>query len=417
MCPSLPRYHLKYTSRRLGHDGGLWCRASVFAVLVAVAPLAMASAQEADNRPRFALSPDDPQDSHGGAVPQAQPAPQGNAPKVLRADQKIPPKKGEVVNDFVGTEEQIENAQDVGAITVDNAAVATGFEGQLTHSGAQVDMSNLVVLPDGRIVPIDQVPPRDELAFQATMSSLTPLRPDQIDTLRRKVDDVDRSASQPLKAERPKVSSINISLAPGGKPPVINTGLGRVTALSFYDITGAPYPVSAVVIGNPTQFKVEAPIPEGNLVTISPLENYAQGNMAITLANQPVPIMVKLEAGRDVIDYRLDMRVAARGPQAPAPLQFVDGAPNTADPVMSAFIDGLPPEGATPLQVDGAGVSVWRLRGQMYVRTNMTLVSPAWTSSAAGAGGLRVYTVPDVPVLLASDEGRLVTLKVTEPES
>ncbi len=193
--------------------------------------------------------------------------------------------------------------------------------------------------------------------------------------------------------------------------------MGRVTALSFYDVTGAPYPVSAVVIGNPTQFKVEAPIPEGNLVTISPLTTYAQGNMAITLVSQPVPILVKLEAGQDVIDYRLDMRVGARGPQAPAPLQFVDGAPNVADPVMSAFIDGLPPEGATALTVDGAGVSAWRLKGQMYVRTSMTLLSPAWTNSAAGAGGLKVYAVPEVPILLASDEGRLVTLKVTGPES
>lgn len=380
-----------------------------------------------DGRPRFTLSPDENVPNQPSAQQQVpgvvSPVPQvkgaGTAqlapipePQVLRAAPKQIPKNA--VNSFSGTPDEIQNAKDVNAKTVDNAVTATGFEGQ---KGATIDMSNLVVLPDGRIVPIDQVPPRDELAFQSTISNLTPLRPDQIETIRRKVDEVDRSAVTPLQPEHANVASMNISLAPGGRPPVIHTGMGRVTALSFYDITGSPYPVSAVVIGNPTQFKVEAPIPEGNLVTISPLTKYAEGNMAITLVNQPVPIMVKLEAGDKLIDYRLDMRVAARGPQAPAPLQFVDGAPNSSDPVMSAFIDGLPPEGAVQLKVEGQGAAAWRLKGQVYVRTNMTLVSPAWTSTAAGAGGLRVYAIPDVPVLLASDEGRLVTLKVTGPES
>jgi len=403
---------------RLSFSG--WRFAALFCGMFLAGYSSCADAQQVDNRPRLSFSNDEQSAPAARNVAQPTVGANPNAPsgaaespvnQLFAAPRVVDPK---AVNNFSGTEDEAQRAKDIGATTVQNAPVATGLD---VPQGAQIDMSNLVVLPDGRIVPIDQVPPRDELAFQSAVSTLAPLRPDQIETIRRKVDDVDRSSVEPLKPEKPNVSSINISLAPGGRPPVIRTGIGRVTALSFYDITGSPYPVSAVVIGNPTQFKVEAPIPEGNLVTISPLTTYAQGNMAITLVNQPVPIMVKLEAGQDVIDYRLDMRVAARGPQAPAALQFVDGAPNVADPIMSAFIDGLPPEGATALTVDGSGVSVWRLKGQMYVRTSMTLLSPAWTNSAAGAGGLKVYAVPEVPILLTSDEGRLVTLKVTGPES
>jgi len=304
----------------------------------------------------------------------------------------------------------------IGPVPVGQAATATGFD-TAPQQGAQIDMSNYAVLPDGRIVPIDQIPSRDEMAFDTVLGNLLPLKPDQIRELRRQIDITDRAAADPVRPEQPSVSSLDISLAPGGAPPQIRTASGRVTALSFYDVTGAPYPVSAVVVGNPNLFQVEAPIPEGNLVTVTPLAEYAEGNMAITLLNQPVPILVKLIAGSEIVDYRLDMRVAARGPLAASPVQLVDGSPGIGGPVISAFLDGLPPEGAEAVGLDKPGISGWRFNDALYLRTRMTLLSPAWTNSAAGAGGLKVYVVPDVPVFLASDDGRLVSVRVIDQES
>ena len=298
-------------------------------------------------------------------------------------------------------------------VPLGQASVATGA----APGVATVDMSELAVLPDGRIVRIDEIPSSEELAFEQVLGNLLPLKPDQIRELRRQIDITDRAAADPVRPEQPSVSSMEVSLAPGGAPPQIRTGAGRVTALSFYDVTGAPYPVSAVVVGNPDRFQVDAPIPEGNLVTITPLAPYAEGNMVITLLDQPVPILVKLIAGSEVIDYRLDMRVGARGPMAAAPIQFVDSSPQVGGPVITSFLDGLPPEGAEPVSVDQPGLSAWRYGDALYLRTRMTLLSPAWSNSAAGAGGLRVYVIPDVPVILASDDGRLISVRVMDQES
>ena len=298
-------------------------------------------------------------------------------------------------------------------VPMGQASIATGA----TPGVATVDMSQLAVLPDGRIVPIDEIPSPEELAFEQVLGSLLPLKPDQIRELRRQIDVTDRAAADPVRPEQPSVSSMEVSLAPGGAPPQIRTGAGRVTALSFYDVTGAPYPVSAVVVGNPDRFQVDAPIPEGNLVTITPLAPYAEGNMVITLLDQPVPILVKLIAGSEVIDYRLDMRIGARGPMASSPIQFVDSSPQVGGPVITGFLDGLPPEGAEPVSVDQPGLSAWRYGDALYLRTRMTLLSPAWSNSAAGAGGLRVYVIPDVPVILASDDGRLISVRVMDQES
>ncbi|MEM6903053.1 MAG: DotH/IcmK family type IV secretion protein [Pseudomonadota bacterium] len=299
-------------------------------------------------------------------------------------------------------------------VGVEQAVTATGFA---EPPGPDVNFDELAVLPDGRIVPRDQIPASDELAFEQVINNLLPLNPDQIRELRRQIDITDRATADPVRPEQPSVSSMDISLAPGGQPPQIRTAASRVTALSFYDVTGAPYPVSAVVVGNPNRFQVEAPIPEGNLITITPLAAYAEGNMVITLANQPVPILVKLIAGTEVVDYRLDMRVAARGPLASSPIQFVDASPQVGGPLISGFLDGLPPEGAEPVPLDQPGLSAWRFNGALYLRTRLTLLSPAWTNSAAGASGLKVYVIPDVPVILASDDGRLVSARVVDQES
>ncbi|MEO0394160.1 MAG: DotH/IcmK family type IV secretion protein [Pseudomonadota bacterium] len=301
-------------------------------------------------------------------------------------------------------------------VPLNQAATTTGF-GAGVQPQAEIDFSQLAVLPTGQIVPIDQIPSAEELAFQQVLDGLLPLNPDQIRELRRQIDITDRAAADPVRPEQPSVSSLDVSLAPGRAPPEIRTAAGRVTALSFYDVTGAPYPVSAVVIGNPNLFQVEAPIPEGNLVTITPLAPYAEGNMVITLLDQSVPILVKLLAGTEVVDYRLDMRVGARGPLAAAPVQFVDSSPQVGGPLISSFLDGLPPDTAEPVALDQPGLSAWRLNNALYLRTRMTLLSPAWSNSAAGAGGLKVYVVPDVPVLLASDNGRLVSVRVVDQES
>ncbi len=47
--------------------------------------------------------------------------------------------------------------------------------------------------------------------------------------------------------------------------------------------------------------------------------------------------------------------------------------------------------------------SVWRLSGRIYLRTPLTLLSPAWSSSVTSGDG-DVYVLNDTPVILLSDE-------------
>ncbi|GAB5389470.1 MAG: hypothetical protein Alpg2KO_24380 [Alphaproteobacteria bacterium] len=261
----------------------------------------------------------------------------------------------------------------------------------------------------------------EEELFRDALQQLFPLNPEQIEVTlqewRKRRNAADRSLRPtPRILEQ---GSIAISLEPGSKTPNVQLAEGEVTALTFFDITGNPYPVSSVVLGNPEEFSVEAPQLGGNLITVSPLRPNAAGNLVISLVDQPVPIIVRLSAGGNVVNYRVDMRIQARGPNAPTimPEQFDPGPPITGE-VMTSLLDGVTPEGAVKQVLEGNGPArAWKLDGVLYLRTPMTLISPNPTAQATGAAGIKVYEMPETPVILASDDGKIVRIRVREPET
>lgn len=253
-----------------------------------------------------------------------------------------------------------------------------------------------------------------EEAFENALSTFLPLSPDQILQLRERLDEQQFAVSHEFIQRLPTTRSIDVSLAPGAQPPVINLQADTVTTLNFIDVTGAPWPVAATVVGNPGSFSVNAPIEGGNIVTISALGAYSRGNMAISLLDLATPIVVQFQAGNALADYRVDMRVGDRGPRADSPINFLSPPPVVGDELLSGFLDGVAPDGARSLQVAGGPARAWLFDGHLYLRTPMTLLSPAWESSATGAAGMRVYRLPETPVLLASDQGRLVNISLSE---
>jgi intracellular multiplication protein IcmK len=81
------------------------------------------------------------------------------------------------------------------------------------------------------------------------------------------------------------------------------------------------------------------------------------------------------------------------------------------------MLDGVPPAEAAPLSVSGVSpedLRAWKLGDWVYLRTRLTLVSPEWTASENGEGGLTVYQVPATPVVLLSHQGRTVSASLTE---
>lgn len=250
----------------------------------------------------------------------------------------------------------------------------------------------------------------EEAAFEEAMRAFMPMSPEQILEMRTRLDTIQNAGSRPVREQTAVSGSVDISLDPGNEPEIIRLGPDMVSALNFIDSSGEPWPVAAVVVGNPDSFSVNAPIEGGNLVTITPLSPHARGNMSISLVELPTPIVVRLESSFDAVDFRKDMRILQRGPNALPDISYLGGGLTAGDDSFASFLDGVPPEGADTVTVTGGSARAWLYNGMLYMRTTMTLLSPAWETSAMGAAGMRVYRLPETPVVLVSDNGRLLSL-------
>ena len=251
----------------------------------------------------------------------------------------------------------------------------------------------------------------DEQAFKAVKEQLFPLKPEQIIDIRREHEaqalaNVTEVGAPP----RPTATSQIVNLSPGSTPPVIRLAQGFVSSLVFLDSTGAPWPISAYDLGDPTAFNIQWD-KTSNTMMIQAQKLYTYGNLAVRLVGLNTPVMITLIPGQKAVDYRMDMRIQGIGPNAQSlPLEV--GIPASANDILLHVLDGVPPAGSSRLSVSGGDARAWLLNKKMYVRTNLTVLSPGWIGSMTSADGMHAYEMQKSPVLLVSWHGKIMQLKI-----
>ncbi len=268
--------------------------------------------------------------------------------------------------------------------------------------------------------PLSQIEAMESIrseAFDAAMTGLFPLKPEEIEGLLQRYDQTERAAQTPPYAQpKPQINVQTISLDPGVMPPSIRTAAGNVTTVNILDMTGAPWPVQDITWAG--DFEIIQPEEGGHIIRITPSSKFAIGNMVVRLLTLKTPITFSLKAERDVVDYRVDARIPEYGPFAEP--QLIDGGAQlvAGSPTLTSILDGVAPTGSTKLQVSGVDgrTTAYKLSGTTYVRTPLTLLSPGWQSSVSSADGMNVYALSDTPVLLLSDAGKFQRAKLSEKQ-
>lgn len=248
-------------------------------------------------------------------------------------------------------------------------------------------------------------------AFKDMTRSIYPLNPEQIVQLRQMQQTVEfAKASTPGTPPKPTATSQFVNLSPGSTPPVIRLAQGFVSSLVFLDSTGAPWPISAYDLGDPASFNIQWD-KTSNTIMIQALKLYNYGNLAVRLKGLNTPVMLTLIPGQKAVDYRVDLRVQGYGPNAKnMPLE--EGIPPSASEILLHVLDGVPPTGSQRLAVSGGDARAWLSNDKMYVRTNLTILSPGWLASMTSADGTHAYEMQKSPVLLVSWHGKVMQLKV-----
>ncbi|MBO1360171.1 type IV secretion protein DotH [Acetobacter sacchari] len=291
-------------------------------------------------------------------------------------------------------------------------------------------------------------PDLDRVARDQAEQEAIPLTPDEIMRLGRRLKEVDR-AQEAVQTEMatPNVRpAVQVSFQPGQQTSIIFTSKGYPTALSFVDSTGQPWPI-AWNLGSMTSnasggtncgasasggqgnagspavqtsgFYVCVPYQGSNTINIQPVSLQPRGGLLVTLKDAPKPISFLLIAGRGSYDDNLTIRVAGEGPNAKVRVDTRPGAPGTGEPYLNAMLSGIAPAAATPMSVEGVSpdeVRAWKIGNEMYLRTRLVLMTPAWDSSEHGEGGYMIYAFHETPYVLLSDSGRTVSASIREAQ-
>lgn len=298
---------------------------------------------------------------------------------------------------------------------------AKKLEPEATHSIAPDGQSVISILDGGAVKApprVQSAPPTksedeavDDLAFKGVTDQLFPLSSDEIIQLKRRYHASEfaqaTSAGIPPK---PIATSQFVNLSPGATPPVIRLSQGFVSSLVFLDSTGAPWPISAYDLGDPSAFNIQWD-KTSNTLMIQATKLYNYGNIAIRLQGLNTPVMMTLIPGQKAVDYRVDMRVQGYGPNAKT-MPTEEGIPPAASDTLLHILEGVPPSGSTRLQISGGDARGWLLKDRMFVRTNLTVLSPGWIGSMTSADGMHAYEMQKAPVLLVSWHGKVMQLKV-----
>ena len=225
--------------------------------------------------------------------------------------------------------------------------------------------------------------------------------------------------------------------APGdGAIPVIHVRKGYVTAISFTDASGAPWPIEEVLVDGrflPDAILGQAAGGEGedggsggaasHLLYLAPQARALHGNAVVKLRGLTEPLVAMLRGGGDAADFRVEVRLGLPGPNA-APASPAGAGFHAGDPVLLELLGGVAPPAAERLEVEGGDADdrAWRRRessgygGDLLLLTRAHLLSPGPWAAERGAGGRWAYRLPDVPYALVTRGGRETRLGFRERE-
>ena len=275
------------------------------------------------------------------------------------------------------------------------------------------------VSDSGSEVWTDYAAPEDDVA-RAGRAAM-PFTADQIEALGRLLRQTQQAAA--LAADPPpegRVRRVRIGAPDGGGIPAIAVRKGYVTAVSFTDATGAPWPIEEVLVDGrfvPASLgtggedgggtgRAASPV-TSHLLYLAPRARALHGNAVVKLQDLAEPLALGLRGGGAAADFRVEVRLGLPGPNA-VPDSARHAGFHAGDAVLLDLLGGVAPPGAERLAVDGGSPDdrAWRRDGDLLLVTDADLLSPGPWAAERGAGGRWAYRMPDVPYALVTRGGR-----------
>ncbi|WP_454740387.1 DotH/IcmK family type IV secretion protein [Cupriavidus necator] len=216
------------------------------------------------------------------------------------------------------------------------------------------------------------------------------------------------AATAPAKnTAKPIASRFVVDLSPGATPPVVRIFRGQGATVSFLDSSGNPWPIEKARNFYEQAMTVTQLGP--HVVTVESNSDHASGSVTVLLKGLATPLTFTVVPSQSEIDYRADLIVPGRSPDAPARLAGGLGRVGIAERGLENYLYGQTPDGARRLEVQDLPLALaWQdPSGRLILRTQAMVASPGPYQVLPSSDGTTVYELPAVPVLRVSVDGQI----------
>lgn len=257
-----------------------------------------------------------------------------------------------------------------------------------------------------------------------------PLSEDHVRDIKKNIDEWKRKQNSQLKDPIIQNRAFSINFKPRTKPEELYFSPNYTTTLIFLDKLGNPWPLKKYVIGNAAKFQVEQ-LPPSTLI-ITPLEEYAYGNLTVMFEDKNVPAIFTIKTLGDMVDYKVEARIEELGPKSANNTSRIVSTGGTSyssaatnpyshfpDADITNLLNGEPPK----TLLDGKkgvighpGTEVYELGGKLYILTSSTtrVNSPAPLDARQSANGRKLFITMAMPFIYLTDNGELIKVQITD---
>lgn len=204
-----------------------------------------------------------------------------------------------------------------------------------------------------------------------------------------------------------------------GAPARIYLGQGIVSAISFFDKTGRPWPIEEInfdpgmlmVNSNgcgesqePRQAEQGGDRP--HVIYVMPCKYWTFANVIVKLEKVAAPLMYQIESGTDekqaFVDMAIDISVDGKSPAGRNQIAMAGAAAGakrktitesfSPDDSLDDFLNAVPPQAARQIRVSGAGeTTAWIYQGALYLKTAGVVMNPAHDAMGGPYQGAYVW--------------------------
>lgn len=255
----------------------------------------------------------------------------------------------------------------------------------------------------------------NQYSMESEMMNDIPIPPEQVLEHRKKRQELERANS--IRVSGPVDETFDTMNLPMDQREAIEVKIvpGYLSTLTFFDSTGAPWPIEYAQPGNES-FQMNIAGEKGNIINLDTSDMYTDANASIGLVGQNSNYIIKLVANDKENTSKLSFRVPDTGPEANQQISssrsVVENAPEEMYDLINGRIYNL--EGAKNVKIEGVEADGYEYNGFLYIVSRHKLISPARENAVSLPSGTTAYKIYPTSTLQFSVNGERVFASVED---